>query len=170
MKIIGILILGTGILGLIHDWLYRHQIRRKRMEELMSFFRKAIYAMEETKTPWILFFDAYEGNDICVTESVHEVSKKLKENRYPKGELAWQDAMEEREKEWDFSKEAFELLLASGNAFFGKSQKENLELMRMYMKLFEECEKRETQSFGEKKKVWIPVGALGGIMLVIILI
>ncbi len=170
MKLVAIAIITIGIAGFIHDWLLRHQARRKRMEELISFFRKAVYAMEETKVHWILFFEGYEGNDACINQSIHEVAKRLKENRYPKGELAWQEVMEEKKTDWDFSKEAHELLKSSGNAFFGKSQKENLECMRLYMKLLDLQREKECKEFAEKKKVWIPVGALGGIMLVIILV
>ncbi len=170
MKIVGIIIMVIGIVGFIHDWILRHITRRKRMEEFLFFFRKAVYAMEETHTPWIMFFEKYEGRDACVTESVHEVADRLKENRYPKGELAWQDVMTERRDTFDFSKDTFELLYHSGNAFFGKSQKENLELLRLYIKLLSDCKERESKEFAERKKVWIPVGTLGGIMVIIILI
>lgn len=170
MKLVGITIIGIGIAGVIYDWLLRQRNRRKRLEELLSFFRKAVYAMEETKIHWIVFFEDYMGNDECLSESLHEVAQKLRENRYPKGELAWQEVMKEKKADWDFSKEAFELLMASGAAFFGKSKAENLELLRLYIKLFTDCKQKEIEDFAEKRKVWIPVGALGGIMLVIILI
>lgn len=159
-----------GIAGYIHDWIYRHNIRRKRLEEILSFFRKAVYAMEETHTPWIRFFEEYESRDECVVESTHEVARRLKENRYPRGELAWRDVMTEKREIWDLSKEAFELLYNSGNAFFGKSQKENLELLGLYIKLLSDCKEKEVKEFVEKKKVWIPVGCLGGLMVIIILI
>lgn len=170
MKIIGIIIMVIGMGGFIRDWILRHITRRKRMEELLSFFRKAVYAMEETHTPWIRFFEEYESRDECVAESIHEVARRLKENRYPKGELAWRDVMTERKVVWDFSKAAFELLYNSGNAFFGKSQKENLELLRLYIRLLFDCKEQESKEFAEKKKVWIPVGALSGVMIIIILI
>lgn len=170
MKLIGITIIAIGIAGMIHDWLLRHQNRRKRMEELLSFFRKAVYAMEELKVHWITYFEEYEGADICLNKSVWETAQRLKQNCYAKGELAWQEVMKEKKADWDFSKEAFLLLLSSGTAFFGKSQKENLEFLRLYIKLLDEQNKKECLEFAEKKKVWIPIGTLGGIMLVIILL
>ena len=170
MKIMGIIMMITGIIGFIGDWTMRHITRRKRLDEILLFLRKAVYALEETHTPWIRFFEEYEGRDICVVESIHEVASRLKENRYPKGELAWQDAMTERKETLDLSKEAFELFYNSGDAFFGKSQKENLEQLRLYIKLLFECKEQECKEFAEKKKVWIPVGGLGGLMVIIILI
>ena len=40
----------------------------------------------------------------------------------------------------------------------------------MYIQLFTDCSKKEKQEFAEKKKLWIPLSALGGMMIVIILI
>ena len=159
-----------GFSGYIHEWIHRNISREKRMAELLAFLRKAVYALEETHTPWIRFFEEYESKDICVFESVQEVGRRLKENRYPKGELAWREVMIERRVGWDFSGEAFELLCYVGEAFFGKSQKENLELLNLYIKLIFQCKEKEHMEFAEKKKLWIPVGALGGVMIIIILI
>ncbi len=132
-KWIGIIMIGIGIYGSVYDWILSHRNRKKRMEELLVFFRKAAYSMEDPHTRWIFFFEEYNGGDECVTESVHEVARRLKENRYPMGETAWKEVMEERKTEWDFSKEAYELLLSCGACFFGKSKAENLEILRMYM-------------------------------------
>lgn len=170
MKIIGIVCMIIGIAGYSYDWISRHITRSKRLEEILTFLRKAGHAMEETHTPWIRFFEEYQSRDACVTESIHEVSHRLKENRYPRGELVWQDVMTERKETLDFSKEAFELLFHSGDAFFGKSQKENLELLNLYKKQLFECKEQERIEFAEKKRLWIPVGALGGVMIIIILI
>lgn len=174
-KLVGIVMMGIGIMGVIKDWMFRQIRRQKRMEEIISFYRKAVYAIEETQTPLIPFFESIEsveslGNrDSCLTDCVHEIAARLKENRYPKGKSAWQEVMKEQRERWDFSKESFDLLFHSGSAFFGKSQKENLELLRLYIRLFSDCARKEKMAFAEQKKVWIPVGALGGIMLVIML-
>lgn len=170
MKIAGIIIIGIGIAGVLHDWIHRYQNRQKRLEEIIFFLRKAVYAMEENKVHWIIYFEEYKANDKCLELGIHNVSQKLKENRYPRGEQAWQESMCERKADLDLSKEAFETLLSCGKAFFGKSQKENVELMRMYIQLFTDCSKKEKQEFAEKKKLWIPLSALGGMMIVIILI
>lgn len=170
MKMVGIVILVIGIVGYIYDWISRHITRSKRLEEILIFFRKAVYAMEETHIPWIRFFEEYHGEFLEITDSIHEVAYRLKEHRYPKGEPAWQDVMTENRESLDLSKEAFELLYHSGDAFFGKSQRENLEQLNMYIKLLYECKEREDKEFAEKKKVWIPVGTLGGVMIIIILI
>lgn len=170
MKIIGIGFMVIGIVEYIYDWISRHIARSKRLEDILIFFRKAVYAMEETHTPWIRFFEEYQGRDTRITDSVHEVARRLKEHRYPKGELAWRDVMSEKKEVLDFSKEAFELLYNSGDAFFGKSQKENLEQLNLYIKLLYECKEQERKEFAEKKRVWIPVGALSGVMIIIILI
>lgn len=170
MKIMGIVILAIGIVGYMYDWMNRHITRNKRMEEILIFFRKAVYAMEETHTPWIRFFEDYQGGVLEITDSIHEVACRLKEHRYPKGETAWQDVMMENRESLDLSKEAFDLMYSSGDAFFGKSQKENLEQLNLYIKLLYECKEQERKEFAEKKRVWIPVGALGGVMIIIILI
>lgn len=140
------------------------------MNGFLSLFRRAQHVMEETRRPWILFFEDYEGEDACVMEFVRELAVRLRENRYPKGELAWQEVLKEQREKWDFSKETFDILLKSGSAFFGQSQQENLELFRLYTTLLMECKEKEKCEFAEKRKIWIPVGALGGIMVVIILI
>jgi stage III sporulation protein AB len=170
MKMIGSLIIVFGLAGYMKEWIFRNLSRGKRLEELLSFLRKAVYALEETHTTWIRFFEEYEGQEKCIVESVHEVAKRLKEHRYPKGELAWQEVMIEQKEAIDLSKEAFELVSHVGDAFFGRSQKENLESLRWYIKLLEKCKEQEGKAFIEKKKVWIPVGALGGVMIIIILI
>lgn len=159
-----------GFCGAIKEWIQKNVNRDKRMEDILSFLRKAVYAMEETHTPWIRFFEEYASGDQEVTDAIHEVGFRLKENRYPKGELAWQDVMTEKREVLDLSMEAFELVYRLGEAFFGKSQKENLELLNLYMKLLSQCKEKERIAFAEKKKLWIPVGALGGVMIIIILI
>ncbi|MBR4025940.1 MAG: hypothetical protein IKJ01_00085, partial [Lachnospiraceae bacterium] len=150
-------------------WITRQKTRQRKLHEMEIFFRKAIYAMEEEKARWIVFFENYESRECIVMETLHEIAFRLRQNIYPKGEDAWEAVFMEKKNMWDCSESSFHLLLQSGHAFFGKSRKENSCFLQSYLRQLEECQAQEKQKFQEEKKVWIPVSMLGGCMMVIIL-
>ena len=170
VQFLGICLLGVGIFGSIYEWIMRQRNRKRRMDNLLDFLRTISFTMEESNIFWIPFLEEYVSEDEAIQEVLYKLLQNLKENKYPKGELAWQEAIKGCEEQWDFSKESMELLYGIGKGFFGKSRKENLEIIHMYMHLLQECKEKEQKEFAEKKKVWIPVTLLGGIMLVIVLI
>ncbi len=169
-KIIGILLFGAGIMGEVYEWMARNKSRQKRLEEMLIFLKKARYAMDEEKVRWIPFFEHYESEDVIVTETLHEIGKRLEEHRYPYGEDAWKSVFLEKKREWNCKEACFQVLIQMGGAFFGRSRQENGAFMESYIRQLEECKGKEKEKFAEEKKVWIPVSVLGGVMLVIMLI
>ena len=169
-KLLGVVFLGIGIGGSIYEWLMRHLTRKRRMNMLLDFLRSVRFTMEESNIFWISFLEEYISEDALLQDTCREVAKRLKEHTYPKGELAWQTVVKEKEAQWDLSPAAMEILLDLGKGFFGKTRKENLDVIVMHIRLLQECKEKEHTEFGEKKKIWIPVGLLGGVMLVIVLI
>ena len=170
LKLIGILLLGIGILGQVYEWITRQKTRQRKLREMEIFFQKAIYAMEEEKVRWIVFFENYESKEPLIMETLQEIALRLRENRYAKGEDAWEAVFIEKKKQWDCSEASFHLLIQAGHAFFGKSRKENSCFLQSYLKQLKESQIQEKQKFQEEKKVWIPVSMLGGCMVVIILL
>ena len=58
----------------------------------------------------------------------------------------------------------------TGKAFFGNNSEENERLFSLYENRFRDLYEREEGRSKEQKKLVFPVGALAGLMLIVILI
>ena len=159
-----------GIAFLLYNWVLEQKQRHSRLEELIIFLQKSIFAMEEEKVRIIDYFEGYQSRDIILKESLQEIAGRLRQNVYPSGQMIWEEVFWEKKNEWNCDEETFGIILAVGNGFFGKKRSENVCFLRRSLKQLETQRDKSREKDAQERKVWIPVGMLGGIMLMIILI
>lgn len=154
----------------LYGWVEGQKLRQRRVEELLIFLQRTAFAMETEKIHIIEYLEGYHTRDALFEGLLRETAGRLRQNIYPCGEMVWEEVFREKRREWNCSGETFELILRVGVGLFGKSRSENTSFLRRSIRQLEEeshrCKERDIQ----ERKVWIPVGMLGGMMLVIILI
>lgn len=169
-KIVGMFLVMSGIAGCIYSWISSQKTKHRRMEELIIFLQKSVFAMEEEKVRIIDYFGSYRSKDSVLEETLQEIAHRLRQNCYPDGQLVWEDVIWEKKEEWNYDEETFGMILAVGNGFFGKKRTENVCFLRKSLKQLELQRDKNKERDTQERKVWIPVGMLGGIMLMIILV
>lgn len=169
-KIIGMFGILAGIAYLLYLWILEQKRKHRRMEELIVFLQKSIFAMEEERIYVIEYFKNYVSREKILEESLHEIAEDLEKKVYPDGRMVWENVFFRKKQEWGLDADTFEIVTGMGKGFFGRSRGENVCFMqRDLLKLEEQLGKRR-ETDAKERKVWIPVGMLGGIMLMIILV
>lgn len=169
-KLIGMFLVLSGIAGFLYSWILAQKTRHRRLEELIVFLQKSVFAMEEEKVRIIAYFENYRSRDVLLEELLQEIAQRLRQNQYPGGQLVWEEVFREKKEAWNCDEETFGMILAAGNGFFGKKRSENVCFLRRSLKQLEMQREKSKEKDTQERKVWIPVGMLGGIMLMIILI
>ena len=169
-KVVGIALLLGGIAGYLYVWISNQKINLQRIEELIVFFQKSVFAMESEKVKMIPYFLEYHFRDEVLNEILDEIAKRLKTNTYPKGDEVWRDFWGERKQDLKIDEEIFQVILKAGSGFFGTRKEENICFLQKCINEFEILEIKRKEKDAQERKVWIPVGMLGGIMLTIMFI
>lgn len=167
---VGAVLFMGGISVYLYNWIETQKIRQKRLEEFICFLQKFVFAVDTEKVKIISFFSGYDCEDKLLVETLHEIASKLRSNTYPEGQMVWEEVFKEKEQNWTFDKETFGMILKAGNGFFGRNKNENICFLQKSIRELEMQKERQKEKDAKERKVWIPVGLLGGIMLVIIFI
>lgn len=195
LKLIGILILLSGVLGELYSWNERKRTRIVQLECYEAFLKHAVYALETEKIHMEeLLYQAITSRKGCagddtkkfdrdeaacgtkreseriLTMVLEDVLDEMREHTYPSGAILWKEVWNAHRAEWIVDEENWALVLDTGNAFYGNNLRENLEYLRTLQSLLKEGIQEEKNKWKEKQKVLTPVGILGGIMIVIILL
>ena len=125
-KMIGLFCILGGVAYLLYQWVLEQKCRQRRVEEVVVFLHKTIFAMEEEKIRIIEYFENYISKENLLEESLREIAKRLRQNVYPNGEIVWETVFWERKKEWNLDADTFDILLGIGMGFFGKKRSENI--------------------------------------------
>jgi len=176
--IIGIILVLGGAMGCLHSWIRVQKERQIRLNECIVFLQKSVFAMGTEKVKVMDYFAKYKSQDtqiapskdIILERTLHEIAKRLATNTYPKGQAAWEEVLKEEEADFDFDKETFEILLRVGNGFFGRSCEENLCFLQKSINELENQQKKMKERDAQERKIWVPVGMLGAVMLLIIFV
>lgn len=167
-KIVGCFLLFGGIFGFLYQWLEMQKERQKRMEEFCLFLHKSIFAMESEKIKIIDYFQTYQSADSKITNTLHEIAERLRENRFPSGAMVWEEVLKEHERNWNLDKDFFALVQSTGHGFFGRNRAENVCFLRKKLEALEKQQAKQKDTDTNERKVWIPVSVLGGMMLIIL--
>jgi stage III sporulation protein AB len=160
----------TGAAGMLGFWNGKQKNRIRRMKAFLSFLSRTYYAMGTEHVQMIAYLCAYGGKDALLGDMLRELAGVLTDHTSPSGEQAWEAVCAGRKKEWDVSEAAWEILNACGKALFGNNLAENLKYLQALERKMEEQIAQEERIFAEKRKILTPVGLLGGIMLIVILL
>ena len=168
---IGALFVLGGVTGILYNWVEIQKKRQMRLEEFIKFIHKSIYAMESEKVKIVDFFLQYSMEyDKLLECTLHEIGMRLQTNTYLAGQIAWIEVFEEKKKDWMLKEEMFDCILRTGNGFFGRSIQENTSILEKCLQELEEIKKESKVKEIQERKVWIPVGMLGGMMIIILFI
>ena len=169
-KMIGMFGTLGGIAYILYLWVLEQKMQYHRMEEFIVFLQKTLFAMEEEKIRIAEYFRSYSCREKILEDTLKEIARRLDQRIYPNGELVWEQVFLEKKKEWNLNEETFEIILGLGRGFFGKKRGENVSFLQRGLRSLEEEQRKKKEKDAKERKVWIPVGMLGGIMLMIILV
>lgn len=168
-KLVGISLVLGGVAGCLYSWLCIQKEKQMRLEEVIVFVHKSIFAMQTEKVRVIDFFAKYKG-EMVLEKSLHEIAKRLAKNTYSKGQDAWEEVLKEEEQNFHFDQDTFGVLLQVGNGFFGRSRDENICFLHKSLKELERRREKINERDAQERKVWVPVGMLGAVMIMILFI
>ena len=168
MKIVGILLLLGGTLGVLYSWICGLKERERKLEEFILFFQKSIGVMETEKIRVIDYFEKYASQELQT--SLVEIARRLASNTYPNGQIVWEEVFMEEKQNLSFDQETFSIILQAGNGFFGRSREENIRFLQKTVKELETQKKKLMEKDAKERKVWVPVGMLGAVMLTILFV
>lgn len=170
LRLIGFMLMFAGMGGFLYSWVLEQKARKQRIENYILFLQKSIFAMEKEKIKVIDYLSKYNSKEIILKQTLQDVAIQLSTNTYPNGETVWRDVFTKFEENWSLDKELFEVILQSGNGFFGRSREENISFLKKSLKEIEKQKERISEKDVQERKVWLPVGILGTLMAVIIFI
>jgi stage III sporulation protein AB len=170
LKLLGACAVMTGAAGMLGFWIRQQKSRLHRMKAFLSFLSKTYYAMGTEHAQMIAYLREYNGTDALLGDMLKELVGILADHASPSGEQAWENVCAGRKKDWDVNEAAWEILTACGKALFGKNLAENLKRLQTLERKMEEQIAQEERIFAEKRKILTPVGLLGGVMLIVILL
>lgn len=169
-KLAGSICILTGCFVLLRHWTECVSQREDLMRELLRFLRSWEYALKMKRMRVMDFFDTYPYAKNCLKQITDEVKAMLVMHTDPMGQSAWQNVLKKYEGQIGLPKEAFAILVRAGESFFGTNREEAIQCVSACIRQMEEVMEEERKRYREKRKVYMPVGMLTGIMLVILLL
>lgn len=169
-RIIGMMCILAGCAGYVLSWYEKKKRQQAFMGECIRLFARWQYAVLKEHMRLYDFIDGYDKRSPEMEELLGQLKERLEQNCYPSGIRVWQELLREKCVILPSEGEAYHILSDAGDAFFGSSREEALRCIEACQNRMEEAlaeEKRETQ---RKWKVYMPVGMLGGVILIILLI
>lgn len=175
-KLLGIAGMLGGMAGVLHSWVCEQRAKQKWIEDFLLFLKKTRHVMQTEKIRVVEYFTKYASQDIsCQREDaatlakvLEEMARRLSTNTYPNGQMVWEEVFEEEKRNFPFDQELFQIVVQAGNGFFGRSRKENISFLEKSIRELEQHQITSKEKQLQERKVWIPVGMLGTVMLVIL--
>ena len=158
-----------GVASMLYQWVQMQKLRQKRIEEFLLFLQKSLYVMEREPMRLIAYFMEYPAREYVLRETLQEIGERLEKNQYPRGEQVWEEVFLEKKKAWDCEEETFVLLFRAGMGFFGRDRKENICFLQKSIQELELQQKKRKEKDAQERKVWLPLGMLGSMMFLILL-
>lgn len=173
-KLTGVFLLLGGMAGILYSWTSQQKINQRRGECFLLFLQKSIHMMQEEKIKVIDYFERYieeaaESNERVLEQTLKEIIHRLSSNTYPKGQTVWEDVIREGNY-YGFDQEVLQIIVQAGNGFFGRCRDENIAFLQKSIRELELQLVKMKEKSAQERKVWIPVGMLGSVMLAILFI
>lgn len=169
-RMIGMVCILAGCAGVLMNWYERKRQQQAFMGECIRLFSRWRYAVLKEHLRLYDFIESYDGRIKEMDDLLQELWHKLERNSYPSGTVAWQELLQEKRQILPLGEEAFHILSDSGDAFFGNSREEVLRCTEACRDRMEEALAEEKRETARKWRVYMPVGMLGGVMLIILLV
>ena len=175
-KLVGILSLLAGTVGLLYSWISVEKEKLRYLEDMIGFLQRSVYVMQKEKVKVADYFERYLEQELLCRErrneslekALREMIQRLSSNTYPCGQMVWEEVFREEEQNLKFGREVFEIIVQAGNGFFGRCREENINSLEKSIKELELQKTKRKEKHAQERKVWIPVGMLGTLMVVIL--
>lgn len=177
-KFVGIVFIFCGVAGVLHNWICEQREIQNRLENMVLFLQKSLYVMRTEKIKVVDYFERYiqqnktQGGkkDIELEYILDQIKNRLSTNTYPNGQMVWEEVFMEDKQRLHFDRDVFSIIVQAGNGFFGKSREENISFLERSIRQLEQQQEKLKERQTQERKVWIPIGMLGSVMLVILFV
>ena len=167
-KLIGTALILTGCMGFLVSWYDRHRRRQRTLEAFLRLLVSWESCLEREKMRLSDFLEHYVSHEPQMEEFLAQLGEAIAQRRCPTGEELWREALLCRRRVLELDEELLELLLPAGGAFFGRSRRESIQCAGAVRERIAARLSQERAEFAKKQKVYVPVGMLGGVLLVIL--
>ena len=165
-----------GMAGVLYRWSFAQREKMMWLESFLRFLKKSRYVMQSEKIRLVDYFKNYIAQDSFTQSSaetsfasiLEEIINRLSTNTYPNGQMVWEEVFKEKRQKLQFDNEVFQILVQAANGFFGGSREENICFLEKSIEQLEQQQKNMKEKNMQERKVWIPVGMLGVMMLIIL--
>ena len=165
-----------GMAGVLYSWSFAQREKMIWLESFLRFLKKSRYAMQSERIKLVDYFKKYIAQDLSArtsaetsfTSMLEEMINRLSTNTYPNGQMVWEEVFKEKRQKLQFDNEVFQILVQAANGFFGGSREENICFLEKSIEQLEQQQRNMKEKNVQERKVWIPVGMLGVMMLIIL--
>lgn len=169
-RLLGIILILGGSAGCLYSWQENEKRKRAFMEECIRMFAQWNYAVEKGHMRLYDFLECYDSEWDEMKIILSGLKDRLSENLYANGKTAWQEVLGENKKILPIKGEAYEILLSVSDSFFGNSSMDCLRCIQISRERMEDALKDCRSEYVKKQKVYMPLGMLGGLVLIIFLV
>ena len=170
LKLVGICVIFGGILGGIVSWNENRRMKIGDMVLLEQFVSHAVYRLETEKVYVAELLEVTGEISDRLRDTFQDIVAKMQKNDCPFGERIWTEVWRKHRGEWNFSEQFLFLVTECAKGLFGDNLRENIDVLKHIREQMQIQIQEEKVQWREKQKVFTPVGILGGIMIVIILL
>lgn len=160
-----------GMAGVLYSWVGEQKEMLKSIEELLLFLKKTQYVMCTERIKVADYLERYVKQNLkntALEKVLEEIVKRLSANTYPNGQAVWEEVFREEKEMLHMDAEVLKIIVQAGNGFFGYSRAENHSFLESSIRELEHQKARIKEKQAQERKVWIPIGMLGSVMLVIL--
>lgn len=170
LRIAGVTFVFLGVICGLDLWREEQIKAISLLQELKNLFEKGKRKLVREKNSCVSFFIEGKEEDEEIRKTINLVGKNLEIHRYKTGKECWDRAWEKYFEDNCFKQSVKELVYESGNCFFGRDKEELNCLLENNIENFKEEIRKRQKLYEKQRKVIMPAGFLGGLMLVVILI
>ncbi len=169
-RLLGIGLILLGCAGALLGWMEEERKKQEMMQECIRFFAHWQYALKSAQMRLYDFFEQYEPGQEVFADCLAEVTELLRKNCYATGQEVWKYVMINHKKQLLMGGESFRILLESADSFFSDSSMEGLRCIGVCMERMEKCLAFSREEYFRKRRVYTPLGMMGGVVLIILLV
>lgn len=169
-KLTGIALILCGCGGILVNWYERQKRRQRTAAVFIQLLVSWEYSLEREKMRLSDFLEQYTTGNTRMDAFLETLNRTLKTCSFPTGDVLWREVLEQYREDLDLSDTIWEFMCSASGAFFGSNRKESMQCAEATRRRIEEQLAEERREFVRRQKVYMPVGMLGGVLLVILLI
>ena len=96
--------------------------------------------------------------------------RTLLSHTYSTGQEVWEEVLEKYKSVLGVPEDAYQIFIRAADGFFGTNSRQAQQCIQACTGMLECVIKEEQKNYREKRRVYMPVGMLTGVMIVILLI